>query len=65
MTLDLLKKRGRHLANRCILSGENEETIEHILICCSKVRHLWTLFFALFGVAWVLPCLVRETLFCW
>ena len=50
LTLDQLKKRGWILANRCFLCCEEEETIDHILIHCTRVRVLWELLFALFGV---------------
>ncbi|RVW89101.1 putative ribonuclease H protein [Vitis vinifera] len=65
LTLDQLKKRGRSLANRCFLCGMEEESIDHILIQCSKARGLWELLFALFGVTWVLPSSVRDTLSGW
>ena len=41
------------------------ESIDHILIHCFKAKVLWELIFALFGVTWVLPLLVRETLLGW
>ena len=40
LTLDQLKKRGRCLANRCFLCCEEEESIDHILIQCSRARVL-------------------------
>lgn len=51
---EFLKKRGRILANRCFLCCEEEETIDHILIHCTRARVLWELLFVLFGVAWVI-----------
>ena len=65
LTLDQLKKRGRCLANRCFLRCEEKESIDHILIQRSKARVLWELLFALFGVTWVLPYSVRDTLSGW
>ncbi|RVX20623.1 putative ribonuclease H protein [Vitis vinifera] len=65
LTLDLVQKRGWALANRCFMCLEKEETINHFLLHCSRTRALWDLLFALFGVSWVLPFSVRETLLSW
>ncbi|RVX16052.1 putative ribonuclease H protein [Vitis vinifera] len=65
LTLDLVQKRGWVLANRCFMCLEKEETINHLLLHCSRTRALWDLLFALFGVSWVLPFSVRETLLSW
>ena len=51
LTLDRLKQRGRSLANRCFLCGEGEETVNHLLIHCSKAKILWDLLLAIFGVS--------------
>ena len=40
LSLDQLKKRGRILANRCFLCCGKEESIDHILIHCTKARVL-------------------------
>ena len=58
LTLDMVQKRGRALANRCFMCLEKEETIGHLLLHCSKTR-------VLFGVSWVLPSSVREILLSW
>ena len=65
LTLDQLKRRGWTLANKCFLCLADEESTNHILIYCTKTRVLWELLFALFGVTWVLPFLVRETFLGW
>ena len=65
LTQDQLKRRGWILANRCCLCCIEEETINHILVHCSKVKILWDLVFSLFGVNWVLPFTVRDTLLSW
>ena len=64
--MDQLKIRGRHLANRCPLCRKEEENIDHfLLLCSSRVQDLWALLFTIFGVNWVLPGSVRETLNGW
>ena len=65
LTLDQLKKRGRALANRCFLCGEGEETIDHLLLHCSKAKILWDLLLAIFGFSWVFPLFVKESLLTW
>ena len=62
LTLDQQKKWGRALANKCFLCGKDEETINHLLLNCSMARLLWDLLLAIFGVNWVFPKSVRETL---
>ena len=61
LTQDQLKRRGWNLANSCA----EEETINHILVHCPKARVLWDLVFSLFGVNWVLPLTVKDTLLGW
>ena len=65
LTLDMLKRRGRVLANRCFLCEEMEETVDHLLLHCSKARLMWDLLLAIVGVTWVLPLTVREALVSW
>ncbi|RVW20076.1 hypothetical protein CK203_114273 [Vitis vinifera] len=62
LTQDQLKRRGWILANKCCLCCVEEETINHILVHCSKAKILWDLVFFFFGVNWVLPLTVRDTL---
>ena len=49
LTLDMLKRQGRVLANRCFLC-EEEKMVDHFLLHNSKVRLLWDLFLAIVGV---------------
>ena len=45
--LDQLKRHGRAFANKCFLSEEDEETIEHLQIHCKKARMFWDFFLLL------------------
>ena len=53
------------MANRCFLCCKKEGLVDDILIHCDKTRAVWHLLFSLFGMSWVLPSLVRETLTRW
>ena len=55
LTLDQLKRRGIPLLNMCFLCEENEETIDHLLIHCSRVKMLWDLLLAIIEANWVFP----------
>ena len=65
LTLDRLQKRGWVMANRCFLCHKSEETIDHLLIHCEKTRLVWMVFLSFFGVSWVFPRSVKETLLGW
>ena len=52
-------------ANRCFLCQVNEETENHLLFHCDVTRVLWELLFSLFGISWVNPLLVWDTLLGW
>ena len=65
LILDQLKKRGRALVNWCFLCGEGRETIDHLLLHCSKAKTLWDFLLAIFGVSRVFPLSVKETLLSW
>ena len=65
MTMDQLKKRGRHLTSRCPHCGKEDKNIDHLLLLCTKAQELWAVLFAIFGVNWVLPCSIWETLIGW
>ena len=65
LTLDRLQKRGWVMENRCFLCHKSEETIDHLLIHYEKTREVWMVFLSSFGVSWVFPRSVKETLLGW
>ena len=50
LTMDKLKKMGRHLANRCPLCGKDGENIDHLFLHCMLARELYSLLFTIFDV---------------
>ena len=65
LTVEQLKKRGRQLASRCPLFGKDEESLDHLLLHCTKVYNLWAFIFTIFGFSWVLPGSVKDALVGW
>ena len=47
LSLDQLKRKGIPLANKCFLCEDDEETIDRLLIYCSRAKLLWDLFLAI------------------
>ena len=62
LTLDQIQRRGWSLANKCFFCYNEEESIDLIFVHCVKVRVIWQLLFALFGMSWVLSSLIGDTL---
>ena len=62
LTLDQLKRREIPLANRCFLCEHDEETIDHLLIHCSRAKMLWDLLLSVVDSNWVFPLTVRQSL---
>ena len=63
--MDQLKRRGWVLPSRRYLCKADEESANHVLIHCPKAAMIWHLIFALFGVHWVLPNSIKETILGW
>ena len=55
LTGDNLRGRGMDFVDWCIMCRCNGETVDHLLLHCSKAYWLWSLVFRSFGISWVLP----------
>lgn len=64
LTLDQLKKRWLMMSNRCYVSKGEEEMVDHILYFLEVVI-LWQLFYALFGIEWLMHSSVKFALLSW
>uniref|UniRef100_A0A7N2KMP0 Uncharacterized protein n=1 Tax=Quercus lobata TaxID=97700 RepID=A0A7N2KMP0_QUELO len=60
---DNLRGRGMGFVDWCIMCCCNGETVDHLLLHCGKAYRLWSLVFRSFGISWVLPRSVVDTLF--
>ena len=65
LTGDNLRCRGFDFVNWCIMCRCNGETVNHLLLYCGKAFQLWSLVFRSFGISWVLPRSIADTLFGW
>ena len=65
LTLDQLKRRGIPLVNRCFLCEDEEETIDHLLIYCSRAKMLWNIFLAIMDYHWVFSLMVCQSFLAW
>ena len=65
LTGDILRYRGFDFVDWCIMCRCNGETVNHLLLHCGKAYQLWSLVFRSFGISWVLPRSIADTLFSW
>ena len=65
LTLNNLILRCSPLVNRCCMCCCNAESMDHLLLFCLIAHSLWMYMLQLFGIDWVMPCLVVNFLFCW
>ena len=65
LTGDNLRGRGMDFVDWCSMCCCNGETVDHLLLHCGKAYRLWSLVFRSFGIAWILPRSIADTLFGW
>ncbi|WMV26598.1 hypothetical protein MTR67_019983 [Solanum verrucosum] len=64
LTQENLSKRGHQLASKCFLCGEQNETINHLVLHCKWTDQLWRMFICLKGIRWVKPGSITGVLRC-
>nr|XP_023907629.1 serine/threonine-protein kinase ATM-like [Quercus suber] len=64
-TGDNLRGKGIDYVEWCIMCRCSGETVNHLLLHCVKAHQLWRLVFRSFGISWVMPRSVADTLFGW
>jgi hypothetical protein len=62
LTHDNLRRRGIVVVKWCIMCKRHGESVDHLLLHCDVARVVWSYFFSLFGVEWVMPSSVLDLL---
>lgn len=57
--------KGPQLASRCVLCGDQVETINHLFLQCKWTDQLWRMFISMKGIKWVKPGSIADVLRCW
>ena len=65
LTAENLQRRHIILVSWCCLCKMDGESVDHLLLHCPFSREIWDMFFALFGVHWVMPGKILVLLACW
>jgi len=60
-----LRRRGIVVAEWCVMCKKHGESVDHLLLHCDVARVIWSFFYSLFGVEWVMPSSVVDLLSGW
>lgn len=63
--LDNVRRRGTIVSSLGGLYRKNEEMWHYLLLHCEVASFLWSIFFSLFWIKWVMPSQVLELFTCW
>jgi len=55
LTHDNLRRRGIVVVEWCVMCKKHGESVDHLLLHCDVARVVWSFFYSLFGVEWVMP----------
>jgi hypothetical protein len=65
LTHDNLRRHHIVVVEGCCMCKKNEESIDHLLLHYDVARAVWSFFYSLFGVEWVMPRRVLDLLRGW
>ncbi|OVA10635.1 Reverse transcriptase zinc-binding domain [Macleaya cordata] len=65
LTIDMLKKKGWSIPNRCYLYNCEEETIRHLMFHCKVSYEVWQYFTSAVNWYWVMPNSILTILHGW
>lgn len=64
-TMDMLRRRGNILINRCYMRKADEESCNHLLLWCLAVHSILIYVFGIMGMSWVMAGNVSKELWVW
>jgi len=62
LTHDNLRRRGIVVVEWCVMCKKHGESVDHLFLHCDVARVVWSYFYSLFGVEWVMPSSVLDLL---
>jgi hypothetical protein len=65
LTHDNLRRRRIVVVEWCVMCKKHGESVDHLLLHCDVARVVWSFFYSLFGVEWVMPSSVLDLLSAW
>jgi len=65
LTHDNLHRRGVVVVEWCVMCKKHGESVDHLLLHCDVARVVWSSFYSLFGVEWVMHSSVLNLLSGW
>jgi hypothetical protein len=65
LTHENLRRRNIVVIEWCCMCKKSGESIDHLLLHCDVARDIWSFFYILFGVEWVMPRRVLDLLSNW
>jgi hypothetical protein len=65
LTHDNLRRRDIVVVEWCFMCKKHEKSVDHLLLHCDVARAVWSYFYSLFGVEWVMPSSVLDLLSAW
>jgi len=65
LTHDNLRRRGILVVEWCVMCKKHGESVDHLLLHCDVARVVWSSFYSLFRVEWVMPSSVLDLLSGW
>lgn len=65
LTQNNLSKRKIQIVNICYMYLKHSESVKHLFLHCTVGAAVWNMFFAIFGLTWVMPNTIKDAYVSW